>query len=109
MLENLADVVDDFLVGEMTRRQVEADLEMRPRSEHGARLLTDAPHQRPRHLDDEAARLRKWDKYHGRHNGAVGLPPTDQHLRPVQPAGADVNDRLEVRHELAGLHGALDL
>ena len=104
MLENLADVVDDLLAGEMTSRQVEANLEMRPHSEHGARILTDATHQRSRHLDDEATRLRERNKCGGRHDSAVGLAPTDQHLRSAQSAGTDVNDRLEIRHELAGLH-----
>src|SRR5882757_1622946 len=100
MLENLADVVDDFLAGEMTRRQVEADLEMRPRSKHGACLLADAPHQQAGHLDDEAARLGKRNECGRWHHSAVRLAPTDQHLRAAQSAGADVNDRLEIRHEL---------
>ena len=40
---------------------------------------------------------------------AVGLAPADQHLGAAQPARPDVDDRLEVRHELACLERPLDL
>ena len=72
-------------------------------ADHGACLLADAPHQRARQIDDEAARLGERNERGRRHDGAVRLAPADQHLRAAQPARADVDDRLEVRHEFAGL------
>ena len=109
LLEDLAHVLDDLFVGEMPRRQVEADLEMRPPAERRARLLADPPHQRAGQLDDQAARFGERDERRRRHDGAVGLAPADQHLGAAQPARADVDDRLVVGNELAGLERALDL
>src|SRR4051794_19915298 len=93
----------------MAGGQVEADLQMRPRTEYGAGLLTDPAHQRAGQFDDEAARLGQRYERSGRHDGAVGLAPADQHLRSAQLARADVDDRLIVWHELANLERALDL
>ena len=49
------------------------------------------------------------DKRARRHQRAVGLAPAHQHFGAAQLAGADVDDRLIVRNELAGIERLLDL
>ena len=55
-------------LGEMARRQVEADLQVRPLAERRARLLQHPPHQRARQFDDQAARLGERNEHRRRHD-----------------------------------------
>ena len=60
-------------------------------------------------LDDEPARFQQRNERSRQHQRAVRLAPAHQHLGAAQPAGRDVDHRLKIGHELAGLERALDL
>ena len=107
--EDIAHVLDDRLVAEQLAGEIERDLQVRPAADGGAGLDADLPHQVARHVVDQPARFHQRNERARQHQRAVGLAPAHQHFGAAQLAGADVDDRLIVRHELAGIERALDL
>ena len=107
--EDRADILDDRLVDEVARRQIEADLELRPCADRRAGLDTDAPHQGARQRDDQPGRLGERDELHRRHECPVGLAPAHQHFGADHARGREIDDRLVVGNELAVLDCALEL
>ena len=79
--EDLAHLLDDLFVGEVTRGQVEAELDARPQPEHRRRARQRAAIISARVI----SRIRPEDSASGmnigrRDDGAVGLAPAHQHL-----------------------------
>ena len=60
-------------------------------------------------LVNEPARFRQRDERARQHQRAVRLAPAHQHFGAAQLAGADIDDRLIIGHEFAGIERLLDL
>ena len=66
-------------------------------------------HQIAGQIVDQVAQFHQRNEGAGQHQRAVRLAPAHQNFRAAQLAGTDVDDRLVVRNEFAGLERLLDL
>ncbi len=107
--EDLAHLLDDRRIGEVTSGQVEAELDARAQPEHRAELVARRDHQRLGHFDDQAGGFGERNERGRRDQRAVGLAPAHQYLGSHDRAAAQVDQRLVERHELARFERALHL
>src|SRR5262249_16454479 len=72
VLEDVVHLADDPVVGEVTCREIEADLELGPAADGATEVPADLAHQRAGHLHDQAALLDDRDERTRRYDRAVG-------------------------------------
>ena len=87
----------------MPRGEIEPHPQERPLDDGRAHFIAHMAHDGARHLQNEAARFRERDEGRRRDDGSVRLAPAHQHLGAAHAAVRDIDDRLVIGNELAGL------
>ena len=105
--EDLADLLDEIGLGELTGRQVDAHHELRfGQRVHPAPRLAAGRFQHPApDRDDQPGLLGERNERQRRDEAARRVLPADERLEPDDPVGSEVHDRLVVEPQLVALEG----